>query len=108
MYNGPPEARERIYEQQVRGRSAQLHQSQHRCCARAQASQAAAASALQYGRQRGGQRGAADVTAARWPCTQVARRGKSKGGGGGGPGFHVLLTTYDFLMGKADRPRLSK
>ena len=36
------------------------------------------------------------------PCTavQVQGRGPAK--------FHVLLTTYEMLMGKLDRPRLSK
>ncbi|KAL6750744.1 SNF2 family N-terminal domain-containing protein, partial [Haematococcus lacustris] len=28
-------------------------------------------------------------------------------GAQGGPAFNVLLTTYDYLMGKADRPRLA-
>ncbi|KAL4430828.1 hypothetical protein ABPG75_006084 [Micractinium tetrahymenae] len=40
---------------------------------------------------------------------EVWRR-QMRGGRGGqaGPGTHVVLTTYDFLMSKTDRPRLSR
>jgi SWI/SNF-related matrix-associated actin-dependent regulator of chromatin subfamily A protein 2/4 len=37
-----------------------------------------------------------------------ARRMRRRGGGAAAPWpFHVALTSYNFIMGKADRPRLA-
>lgn len=38
----------------------------------------------------------------------VCARAQVVGRSGGGHQFDVLLTTYEYLMGKADRPRLCR
>ncbi|KAI3433655.1 hypothetical protein D9Q98_003464 [Chlorella vulgaris] len=48
-------------------------------------------------------KGAPDQRKTVWECQMARGRG-----GGAGPGTHVVLTTYEYLMAKQDKPRLSR